>query len=76
MVWLVVVLFLMLSAIEVSILIKKKYIKDIPLFLFLMVFALAYSISGVTDWNLSPPSALVEQAFKPLSELVFPAPGQ
>lgn len=75
MVWMIVFLFLAASAAEISVLVKRKYIRDIPVFLILMAIALTYGISGVTDWNFYSPSALVEMVFKPLSELVFPSPG-
>lgn len=72
----VVILYILLSAVEVTVLAKAKLIKEIFVFLVLMGIALTYSIDGVTDWNFPPPSDLAETVFKPLSQLVFPAGGK
>lgn len=72
----VVLLFLLLSVIEVSVLLKRKLIREIFVFLVLMAIALTYSISGVSNRHFPGPSALVETVFKPLSQLVFPRGGE
>jgi hypothetical protein len=71
-----ILLFVILSVVEISILVRKKYIRDIFIFLILMAIALIYSISGVSDWYFPGPSSLPETLFNPLSRLVFPNHGE
>lgn len=68
-----VLLFLLVSTVEVSVLVKKKLIRDVFVFLILMAVALTYAISGVTKWDFPAPSALAEMIFMPLSRLFFPS---
>lgn len=71
MVYLVTLVFIIITVIQVPGFIKQKLIKETVVYLILMCTALIYSYSELLNWNLPVQEDLLSLIFKPVSHFIF-----
>ncbi len=73
MMWIFITLLfsLLFMIIEIPLLIKKQYYKEIWVFLSILVFSASLSIAKSLNASLPNPFDLLEYIYKPLSDLIF-----
>ena len=71
MLYLVILIFFLITSIQSIIFIKRKLIKELIVSLVLIVIAFTYAVNGVTDWNLPSPNIISEFIYDSISNTVF-----
>ncbi|NLM10218.1 MAG: hypothetical protein GX213_05470 [Clostridiaceae bacterium] len=67
----VIIITVIYSLFQIAYYIRKKYIKEIFLFLVLTSVSVLYLIAFVKDINVPKPVDIVEFIFNPVSRLIF-----